>query len=174
MSCVPKFVRHSPVSPAIAAGVIAVTSSPEKGEVARQAGAHEVVGTDGFREAVKELTGGRGVDVVFDHVGADTWKGSLRVLDWHGRYVTCGATTGGQVELNLVHLFYKAQSVLGSTMGSKGELLELLRHVEAGRLKPVVDRALPLSRAREAHRLIEAREVFGKVVLVPDRFSDSA
>jgi NADPH:quinone reductase-like Zn-dependent oxidoreductase len=152
------------------ATVIATAGSEAKLTRATDLGADHVVNykDDDVAKRVREITAGRGADVVFDHVGVDTWKSSTRALGWHGRLVICGATTGTQVELNLGHLFFKSQSLLGSTMGSRGELIELLGHVEAGRLRPVVDRTLPLSEAREAQRLLEAREIFGKVVLVPD------
>jgi NADPH:quinone reductase-like Zn-dependent oxidoreductase len=151
------------------ATVIATAGSAAKLERARELGADHLIDytSEDVAGRVKELTGGRMCEVVFDHVGADSWKASMSSLAWQGRLVTCGATTGPLVKLNLAHLFFKSLSVLGSTMGSKGELVELLRHVEAGRLKPVVDSTLPLSEAREAQRRLEAREVFGKLVLIP-------
>ncbi len=151
------------------AEVIATVGHEGKGERARALGAAEVINyrNRDVAKAVKQLTGGRGVDVVVDHVGAATWTGSLRSLAWHGRYVTCGATDGAEAPVNLRVLFFKALSLLGSTMGSKAEFIEVLGHVGAGRLVTVVDRTLPLAEVREAHRLLEAREVFGKLVLVP-------
>jgi len=151
------------------ATVIATAGSAAKMERARALGADHVINNreQDFAAEVARITGKRGVDIVFEHVGAATWKGSLRCLAWQGRLVTCGATTGADVTLNLRHLFFKSQSVLGSTMGSKSDLWEVLAHIEAGRLHPVVDRVLPLGEAREAHRLLEEREIFGKVVLVP-------
>ncbi|RMG18722.1 MAG: alcohol dehydrogenase [Planctomycetota bacterium] len=154
------------------AQVIATAGSPAKLERARALGADHVI--DYRREdvpaRVKELTAGRMCQVVFDHVGVDSWRASTASLAWQGRLVTCGATTGPKVELNLAHLFFKSLSILGSTMGSKGELVEVLAHAEAGRLAPVVDSVLPLGEAREAQRRLEAREVFGKLVLVPEAF----
>ena len=107
------------------------------------------------------------VDVVIDHVGAATFAGSLKTLVRGGRYVTCGATTGAKVEAHLNLIFFRNLSVLGSTMGSLGDLHRLLGLLEAERLAPVVDDVLPLAEVREAHRRLEAREVFGKLVLVP-------
>lgn len=149
--------------------VVTTVGSEAKAARARELGADHVVN---YREApfdrvVRELTGRRGVEVVIEHVGAATWEGSLRALAWHGRLVTCGATDGAEVPLNLRAVFFKSLSILGSTMGSRGELREVLAHAAAGRLRPVVDRVLPLSEAREAHRLLEAREAFGKIVLTP-------
>lgn len=152
------------------ATVVATAGSAAKLERATSLGADHVINyrEDDVAKRVKEITGGRGVDVVLDHVGKDTWSSSTRALGWHGRLVTCGATTGPKVDLNLSHLFFKSLSLLGSTMGARGEVVEVFQHAAAGTLKPVVDRVLKLSEAREAHRLLEAREVFGKVVLVPD------
>ena len=153
----------------LGATVIATASSAPKRERASALGADHVLDSGGpeVAEEVRALTGGHGADVVVEHVGRETWDASLRALAWQGRLVTCGATTGAAVALDLQHLFFKSQSVLGSTMGSKGELWDVLRLVEQGRLRPVVHRVLPLADAREAHRLLEAREVFGKLVLTP-------
>ena len=117
------------------ARVFATASTEAKREAALGLGASQAFDSTApdLSQQVRSACRG-GVDAVFEHVGTATWAHSVSALRFAGRLVTCGATTGGQVELNLVHLFYKAQSLLGSTMGSKGELLELLRHVEAGRL----------------------------------------
>ena len=82
--------------------------------------------------------------------------------------MTCGATTGGDATINIRLIFFKLLSILGSTMGSIPELHEIMKHVEAGRLRPVVDRVLPLEEIREAHRVLENREAFGKVVLTTE------
>ena len=81
--------------------------------------------------------------------------------------MTCGATTGHAVSIDLRHLFFKGQSVLGSTMGSKAEFHDMLRPIAAGKLLPVIDRVIGLTDVAEAHRALENREVFGKVVVVP-------
>jgi NADPH:quinone reductase-like Zn-dependent oxidoreductase len=107
------------------------------------------------------------VDVVFEHVGAATWEKSVACLPYGGRLVTCGATTGHDVEIDLRVLFYKRISLLGSTMGSKGDLFRILQLVEDGRFKPVLDRTLPLEQAAQAHGLLESRAQFGNVVLIP-------
>jgi NADPH:quinone reductase-like Zn-dependent oxidoreductase len=114
---------------------------------------------------VRRLTGKRGVDIVFEHVGAETFERSLRSLARGGRVVTCGATTGGDVTINLRLVFFKLLSILGSTMGSLAELHEIMKHVESGKLRPVIDRVLPLEQVGEGHRLLEERAAFGKVVL---------
>jgi NADPH:quinone reductase-like Zn-dependent oxidoreductase len=100
-------------------------------------------------------------------VGASTWDKSIACLPKGGRLVTCGATSGHDVKLDLRTLFYRSISLLGSTMGSKGELFKVLQLVEAGRLKPVLDRVLPLHDAAAAHQLLTERKTFGNVVLTP-------
>ena len=151
------------------ARVIATAGSARKLELARQLGADHVIDYErqDFATEVRTLTAKRGVDIVFEHVGEKTFPGSLRSLARGGRVVTCGATTGGKAELNLRALFFKNLAVLGSTMGSRGELHQIVGLVSRGLLKPVVDRTLPLSEVREAHEALEHREQFGKIVLVP-------
>jgi len=114
---------------------------------------------------VRALTNKRGVDIVFEHVGAETFERSLKSLARGGRLVTCGATTGGEATINIRLIFFKLLSILGSTMGSLAELHEIIKHVEAGRLRPIVDRVLPLDQVAEGHQVLENREAFGKVVL---------
>jgi NADPH:quinone reductase-like Zn-dependent oxidoreductase len=151
------------------ATVIATASSPKKLDQARELGADHLIDyskTD-FLEEVKRITSRRMVDVVFEHVGGETFEKSVACLPYGGRLVTCGATTGHDVKLDLRVLFYKRISLLGSTMGRKGDLFRILELVEKGRLKPVLDRALPLEKAADAHRLLKDRAQFGNVVLVP-------
>ena len=152
-----------------AAKILATTSSEAKAERARALGADEVIDyTDpAWSKQVKKLTDGRGVDVVVDHVGEATFGTSLKTLVRGGRYVFCGATTGAQAALHLNLVFFKNLAVLGSTMGSIGDMHRLVRLLEAGKLKPIVDAVLPLDDVAEAHRRLEAREVFGKLVLTP-------
>jgi NADPH:quinone reductase-like Zn-dependent oxidoreductase len=152
-----------------AARVLATTSSDAKAARARDLGADEVLDyTDPqWSRAVKRATSGRGVDVVIDHVGQATFGASLKALARGGRYVTCGATTGPVVEAHLNLVFFRNLSILGSTMGSLGDVHRLLGLLEAGRLAPIVDDVLPLDEIAEAHRRLEAREVFGKLVLLP-------
>ena len=115
----------------------------------------------------KRLTGKRGLDVVFEHVGKATWERSILALARGGRLVTVGATTGFDPPTDLRHLFYRSLSLLGSTMGGKGELFEVLKLVEEGRLRPVLDRVLPLAEAAAAQQLLDDRVQFGKIVLEP-------
>jgi NADPH:quinone reductase-like Zn-dependent oxidoreductase len=148
------------------ATVYATAGSAAKAARAKALGADEtIVYTElDFVEEVRRLTGKRGVDVVFEHVGGETFERSLKALAKGGRLVTCGSTSGGEVNLNLRLVFFKLLSILGSTMGSLGELHEIMKFVESGRLHPVVDRVLPLAEVAEGHRILEAREAFGKIV----------
>lgn len=116
---------------------------------------------------VLRATSNRGVDVVFDHVGSSTWEGSVKSLVSGGKLVTCGVTTGSTAQLDIRYLISKNIQINAALMGSKGELFKLLQFVEAGRLRPVVDRTYPLSKAGEAHRLMESRIHFGKIILNP-------
>src|SRR6266540_4243689 len=148
------------------ARVIATASSDEKLAKARELGADEVVNytREDWAKEVKRLTERAGVDIVFEHTGAETWAGSISVLKNNGRLVTCGATSGFDARTDLRQVFYRHLSILGSFMGSKGELLEALKFVERGQLHAVVDRSLPLAEARRAHELLEDRAQFGKLV----------
>ena len=111
------------------------------------------------------MTNGRGADVVFEHVGQATWDISIKSLARGGRVVTCGATTGYKANLNLTHLFFKQQSVLGSTMGSKSAFEGAFALLSEGKINPVVDRIFPISEIQSAHEYLESGEQFGKVVL---------
>ena len=118
-------------------------------------------------EEVRKITHKEGVDIVVEHVGAATWEESMKCLKTAGTLVTCGATTGPSGGIDLRHLFARQLRVLGSYMGTMGELHEVLGHVFAGRLKPVVDRTFPLSDIRAAHEYLEKSQMFGKVVVNP-------
>jgi NADPH:quinone reductase-like Zn-dependent oxidoreductase len=151
------------------ARVIATAGSGAKLERARALGADHVLDyeTQDWVAEVRKLTGKRGVDIVFEHVGEKTMAGSIRSLAKGGRVVTCGATTGPRLEADLRAVFFKSLSILGSTMGSRGELLHIVDLVAKGHLQPVVDRVLPLSEVAAAHAALERREAFGKIVLIP-------
>jgi NADPH:quinone reductase-like Zn-dependent oxidoreductase len=153
----------------LGASVIATAGSDAKCERARALGADHAVNysTHDFLAEVRRITGKRGADVVFEHVGKATWEKSLLALARGGRLVTVGATTGYDPPTDLRHVFYRSLSILGSTMGSKGELFEVLALVEQGRLRPVLDRAMPLAEAAAAQKLLEDRAQFGKIVLNP-------
>lgn len=151
------------------ARVIATTSSDEKASHAKQLGADAVIDyvRQNVPDEVRTLTAKRGVDVVFEHVGAAVWADCIRSLTKGGRLVTCGATSGHEAQTDLRYVFYKQLQILGSTMGKKGDLLKILRFFETGRLKPVIDRCMPLKEVKEAHRLLEEGKQFGKIVLNP-------
>lgn len=120
-----------------------------------------------YSRQVWQETGKRGVDVVFDSVGAAVWKSNLRALAKGGRLVTYGATTGAEGETDIRLVFWKQIEVIGTTMASRAEFEEVMKLVMRGKLKPIVDVAWPLERARDAHERLEGGEQFGKVVLVP-------
>ena len=149
------------------ATVIAAASTDDKLARAKALGAAYAINSvqEDTAKRVHEITQKRGADVVIEHVGPATWGHSVRALAWQGRLVTCAATTGPEVKLNLQHLFFKSQSILGSTMGSRGEFARILALAASGRLRPVVDHVLPLAEAGQAHTLLETRQVFGKIVL---------
>jgi NADPH:quinone reductase-like Zn-dependent oxidoreductase len=149
------------------ARVIATAGTEEKLEKAKQLGADDVVhhGKMEIDKEVRKLTGNRGVDVVFEHVGTATWEKSVKSLAPSGRLVTCGATTGFDAKLDLRFLFTRQLSLLGSYMGTKDELRTVLKLVAQGRLKPIVDRVFPLGECAAAHAYLEAGKQFGKVVL---------
>jgi NADPH:quinone reductase-like Zn-dependent oxidoreductase len=149
------------------ARVIATASTADKLAKARALGADETIEytTTDFVAECKRLTGKRGVDIVIEHVGGEVFAQSIRAVRAGGRIVTCGATAGFHPNIDLRHIFFRNVEVLGSTMGSKADLITVLGHVEAGRLAPVVHEILPLARAADAHRLLEERRAFGKVVL---------
>jgi NADPH:quinone reductase-like Zn-dependent oxidoreductase len=154
------------------ARVITTVGSDEKAAKAKTLGADEVInhGTTDVLDAVRKATRKRGVDIVVESTGQETWGGSIQALAKGGRLVTCGATTGFEAMTDLRFVFFKGLSILGSTMGSRSELARLARLVGEGRLRPVIDRVLPLEQVGDAHRAIADRKVFGKIVLrVGDR-----
>ncbi len=154
----------------LGARVITTTSTDEKAKRARELGADDVINytTQDFVAETKRLTNKKGVDLVIEHVGGDVLAKSIFATTWGGRIVTCGATSGFTPEIDLRHVFFRQVQILGSTMGPKGDLFDVLRHVEQGKLRPVVDRVMPLWRAAEAHELLENRRVFGKIVMAVD------
>ncbi len=147
--------------------VIATAGSEAKLEKAKALGADAGVlyTGEGWHKEARRLAGGEGVDVVVEHTGAETWLGSLASLARRGRLVTCGATSGPQVAIDIRHLFAKQLSLLGSYVGSRRELLDVLALLERGDVRPVVDTVFPLAEARAAHEKVASRALFGKIVL---------
>ena len=159
---------------ALGARVIAVVSSPEKGEVARKAGADEVVDAADFRAQVKELTGGRGVDLVVDPVGGDRFTDSLRSLAREGRLLVIGFTGGEIPTVKVNRLLLNNISVVGVGWGAfwmadvdylQEQWADLLPLLEAGRLDPVIGSRYPLEQAALALAEIDERRAAGKVLL---------
>ena len=151
----------------LGATVIATGSTPAKREVARGLGADHLLDHthDDVPAEVKRITGRRGAQVVVDSVGERTWPLSLRCLARGGRLVTCGATTGPMVGIDVRRLFWHQWSLLGSTMGSRGEFREIVELAHAGKLRPHIDRVVPLADGAKAFRRLSAGEQAGKLVI---------
>ena len=149
------------------ARVFATAGSAGKLDLALKLGAAEAINhrEQDLTEEVRRLTNRRGVDVVIEHVGEATWDRSIRCLAPGGRLVTCGATTGPAATVDIRFLFSRQLSLLGSYMGTKGELLAAARFFFGGRLRPVIDMVVPLEKAAEAHRRLEEGRQFSKIVL---------
>jgi NADPH:quinone reductase-like Zn-dependent oxidoreductase len=155
------------IAKALGASVIAISGTDEKCEKAKSIGSDYVLNykNDNILTEVKSITNGRGADVVFEHVGAATWDISMKSLARGGRVVTCGTTTGFKANINLTHLFFKQQSILGSTMGSRAAFDGALALLNEGKINPVVDRIFPAQEIASAHDYLESGAQFGKVVL---------
>ena len=153
----------------LGARVIATAGSADKLERAMRLGADATIdhATQDIAAEARALTGGRGVGVVFEHVGGRVFEAGVAALARDGRLVTCGATGGNRVSLDINLLFGRHLALYGSWMGSRSESLAVLEWVRAGTFRPVIDSVLPLAEARKAHERIEARKHFGKIVLTP-------
>jgi NADPH:quinone reductase-like Zn-dependent oxidoreductase len=148
----------------LGAKTIVTSSSPEKlsrvdADVKIDHARDDVV------EAVREATGGKGADIVIEHVGEATWHRSLQSARWGGRIVVCGATSGPNPPAALHRIWWKQLSVLGSTMGTKEDFDGVYELVASGKVRPLIDKVFPLSEARAAHERMEAGEQLGKIVL---------
>ena len=151
------------------ARVIAVAGSDAKLEKAKALGVDEGINhtRQSIAQEVMRLTDKRGVDVIFEHVGAAVWEACFESLATYGRLVTCGVTAGEEVKLNLRLLFGRQRTILGSFMGGKGELLEALKLIGQRKLKAVIESSFPLKDAAAAQKKMESRDFFGKVLLHP-------
>ena len=151
------------------ARVIATAGTGAKLERASALGAQDVINhvTEDVAARARALTGKKGVDVVVEHVGGPVFEAAVSALARDGRLVTCGDTIGNRVTLDLDLLFGRHLTLLGSWMGRRSDLNAALKHIATGALKPVVDSVMPLAEARGAHERLEARDAFGKLVLVP-------
>ena len=152
------------------ARVIVTSSSDEKLKKSETLGADITINhrtNPEYHKEIYRVTKNRGVDVVLDSVGQATWDRSLKCLRKGGKLVTCGATSGPKAETNLNLVFWKQLEILGSTMSSRDELRTALKLVWNGKIKPIVDHTYSLSKAKEAHEILERGEQFGKLVLLP-------
>jgi alcohol dehydrogenase len=147
--------------------VITTVGSDEKAAKAKALGADHVINyrTDRFEGAVRKLTAKKGVDVVFEHVGADTFAGSLLSLKRGGRLVTCGATSGPSTTLNLMQLFQQQYRIIGSFGASMRNIRDALAKMKGG-LRPVIDTEVPLAEFERGLQKLESRDVFGKIVVM--------
>jgi zinc-binding alcohol dehydrogenase/oxidoreductase len=155
------------IAKALGARALVTSSSDDKLQRARELGADATVNhaTGDVASTVKEATGGKGVDVVLEHVGEATWQTSLQSARAGGRIVVCGATTGPNPPAALHRIWWKQLTIYGSTMGTKVDFEGAYDLVKSGQAKPVVDSTFPLAEARAAHERMEAAEQFGKIVL---------
>ncbi len=151
------------------ARVIACASSPEKLRRLRELGADHVIDytKEDFSKKAWEISGKKGVDVVVNYTGGDTWVPSLRALARHGRLLTCGATAGFDPRTDIRYIWRREVNIIGANGWTREDLEALLLEVERGTIKPIIDRVLPLADSAEAMRLLQDREVFGKVIVVP-------
>lgn len=149
------------------ARVITTVGSEDKIPKAVLLGAHAVIdhSREKVAERVKLLTEGRGVDVVIEHIGPEVWQQCLASLARGGRLITCGATTGAEVKLDLRYVYSRQFTIKGSYMGTRAELAKAAELVGQGKLKPVIDRTYPLGEARAAQEQLLSRKFFGKLVL---------
>lgn len=149
------------------AEIITTVGSDEKIAKARSLGAQTVINykKSGFAQAVLDATGGHGVDLLFEHIGPETWTENLKCLAKGGRMVTCGATSGPRIEMDLRFLYMRQFTIKGAYMGSHAELLTVLGLLEAGKVKPAIDSVFPLDRVRDAQAHMDSRKNFGKIIL---------
>lgn len=152
------------------ATVIASASSEEKRQRLLTLGADQVFDhrQAGWAKQVRSWTSGQGADVVFEHVGAKVFPEVIFATRRGGKIVTCGATSGPEISLDLRPLFFRQIELIGSTMGRTEDLVTVLDHIAQQRLKPIIDRTVPLWQAQAAHQVLEASEIFGKLVLTVD------
>lgn len=164
-------VGHAAVQIAEYAGatVMACTSSEWKADRLRDLGADHVIdySTRDFNEAVTKLSDGRGVDIVLDSVGGAVYEQAIQSLARGGKLVTFGATTGDADQAKLQHVFWNQLEVIGSTGCTMSEFRDIFELFCEGDVEPIVDRTLPLEDVPEAHRMLEGRDVFGKIVVTP-------
>ena len=151
----------------IGAHVIVTSSSDEKLELAKNWGADHGINylRSDFAREVRALTGKRGVDVVVDCVGGESWVKSLAALAKGGRLVTCGATAGANPQSDIRRIFWNHLKIFGSTLGSREEFRHILNFLSTSKIRPIIDQVFPLKEAASAQRRLEEGKQFGKIVL---------
>jgi NADPH:quinone reductase-like Zn-dependent oxidoreductase len=152
------------------ARVITTASTQEKLDKAKTLGADAGINyreTPEFSRKVLELTGGAGVHVLFEHIGAPVWQECYASLRHGGRFVTSGVTAGHRVELHFGQLWTRELSLLGTAMKPREDMPKIMRLVAAGKLRGVVSQVFPLAEAAQAHAVMERSQFFGKIVVVP-------
>lgn len=151
------------------ANVIAIANADDKLEYCRQLGADHVINrrTQDVLAEVRRITDRAGADIVFEHPGKATINDSLKMVRWGGTVVTSGATSGHDATIDLRHVFFRQTNLIGSTLGTRGDLQDALKHVASGRIKPPVSRVFPMADLNEAQAIMERDEVLGKIVVVP-------
>ena len=151
----------------IGANIITTASNEKKEEFCYKMGANIVFNhnSNNYFNEIKKITKRFAIDVIFEHVGKNTWQNSLRLLGKGGRIVTCGATSGKNVDIDLAHLFIKQQSILGSTMSSINSFKEVLLKINNNVYTPVISKVFEAANVVDAHRYIENRKQMGKVIL---------
>lgn len=155
------------IAKARGAHVITTVGTDEKERLAKDLGADFIINytKQPIGKTVRSITEGRGADVVLEHTGEKTWNESLRALRKGGKLVTCGATTGPFVRIDLRALFIRHQQLIGSTMGTFQDMQEIIDLAQQGKLKPVISKVFPFGKIREAHDWLEQGKQFGKVVI---------
>lgn len=151
----------------LGARIIAAVGSEEKIEKVKMMGVDEVINysQEDFSKKTLELTDGKGVDAVFENVGPETWEKSINCLSKNGKLVTCGATSGTDVNVNLRMLFMKQHTIYGSVMGTRKELFEVMKFILTGQLRVTIDSVFELKDARNAQEKMLERKNFGKIML---------
>ena len=151
----------------IGAKIITAISEDDDAKKIKKLGAIKIINykKENVEQSVKKLTNGEKVDVVFESVGAKTWKISLAILRPHGRIVIAGVTSGAIASQDLSDIYYYQQTILGSRMGTKQEFEQVLRLVAEEKLKPVIDKIFPLKKADKALKRLAESKQFGKIVL---------
>jgi NADPH:quinone reductase-like Zn-dependent oxidoreductase len=149
------------------ARVVTTVGAQDKIAKAKELGADLVIdhAEEGIAATIKQFTGGRGVDLAIEHIGPAVWSECVQSLAKGGRLITCGATTGGEVNLDLRYVYSRQLTIRGSYMGTRAELVRAAQLMEQSKLRAVVDRVFPLQEARAAQEYLLSRRFFGKILL---------